>query len=219
MGFSGFPDQALVFYEGLEADNSKPYWSAHKEVYEASVRAPMMALVDELAAEFGSPHLFRPHRDVRFATDKSPYKTHQGAYIRAGGEGLGYYVQIDADGLYAGAGWYGSAPDQVERFRAAVDDDKAGARLAEIVQELTSAGLSIEGDRLKTRPRGVAEGHPRLELLRHRSIHAGRRWPPDDVLHTPEALDRVRLVWRSASALIEWLGAHVGPSEKPMRRR
>ncbi|GGL20535.1 TIGR02453 family protein [Sphaerisporangium melleum] len=219
MGFRGFPDEALIFYEGLEGENSKAYWAERKEVYEAAVRAPMQALMDELAGEFGPGHLFRPHRDVRFARDKSPYKTHQGAYVRAGGEGLGYYVQVDADGLYAAAGWYAAAPDQLERFRGAVGDDKAGARLAEIVEGLRAAGLAIEGDRLKTRPRGVAEDHPRLDLLRHRTLHAGRRWTPEGWLHTPEALDRVRRTWRSLGSLVGWLTENVGPSELPRRGR
>ncbi len=219
MGFEGFPDEALVFYERLEADNSKAYWTAHKHLYEEAVRAPMRALADELAEEFGSASLFRPYRDVRFAKDKTPYKTHQGAYVRVGGDAMGYYVQIDADGLFAAAGWYASAPDQLERFRAAVDDDKSGASLAEIVEGFRAEGVSIEGDRLKTRPRGVPLDHPRLDLLRHRDLHAGRRWHPQDWLHTREALDRVRSCWRSLTPLVEWLSVHVGPSDRPARRR
>ncbi|WP_214409275.1 DUF2461 domain-containing protein [Sphaerisporangium fuscum] len=218
MSFGGFPDEGLIFYEGLEADNSKAYWSRHKEVYEAAVKAPMLALLEELSGEFGVSHLFRPHRDVRFGKDKSPYKTHQGAYFRGAGDGIGYYVQFDADGLFAGAGWYTPAPDQVERFRAAVDDEKKGERLAAVLDELTAAGLTVEGDRLKTRPRGFGDGHPRLDLLRHRSLHVGRRWHPEDWLHTPEALDRVRLLWRSTSDLVDWLGTHVGPTDMPRRR-
>ncbi|MGW4638974.1 DUF2461 domain-containing protein [Sphaerisporangium sp. NPDC004334] len=219
MGFEGFPDEGLMFYEGLEADNSKAYWMERKGVYEAAVKEPMQALMEELAGEFGPGNLFRPYRDVRFAKDKSPYKTHQGAYVRAGGEGIGYYVQLDADGLYTAAGWFSPAPDQVERFRAAVDDDKAGALLEEILQGLGAAGMAIEGDRLKTRPRGVDPGHPRLHLLRHRSLHVGRRRPPEDWLHTPEALDRVRTTWRSLGPLVDWLATHVRPSEQPLRRR
>ena len=72
MSFAGFPDEGLVFYEGLEADNSKTYWAQHRQVYDAHVRAPMQALVDALAPEFGTPKLFRPYRDVRFSHDKTP---------------------------------------------------------------------------------------------------------------------------------------------------
>src|SRR4051812_5949174 len=72
--FSGFPDEGLAFYEGLEADNSKAYWVQHRRLYDDGVRSPMQALADELAPEFGTPKLFRPYRDVRFSSDKTPYK-------------------------------------------------------------------------------------------------------------------------------------------------
>ena len=82
MRFGGFPAAAFDFYTGLRADNSRSYWAAHRDVYEDSVRAPLAALLDDLAGEFGGQvSLFRPFRDVRFARDKSPYKTHQGGFI------------------------------------------------------------------------------------------------------------------------------------------
>ena len=98
MTFSGWPAVALEFYEGLEADNSKTYWTAHKAVYEAGVLAPMDELLAELEDEFGEAKVFRPNRDIRFSADKSPYKTAIGATLSAGG-----YVQLSADGLAAGA--------------------------------------------------------------------------------------------------------------------
>src|SRR4051794_25965230 len=79
MTFTGFPDEGLVFYEGLEADNSKTYWTQHKADWETYVRGPFQALLDELAPEYGVAKIFRPYRDVRFSADKTPYKTHQGA--------------------------------------------------------------------------------------------------------------------------------------------
>src|ERR1051325_11884594 len=75
MAFRGWPAEALEFYEGLEADNSKTYWTAHKTVYDEKVHAPMLALLAELEPEFGAGKIFRPYRDVRFSADKSPYKT------------------------------------------------------------------------------------------------------------------------------------------------
>ncbi|WP_204057688.1 DUF2461 domain-containing protein [Microbispora corallina] len=207
MGFSGFPDEALIFYEGLVADNSRGYWAANKELYEDAVRAPMLALLEELAPEFGDSHLFRPYRDVRFAKDKSPYKTHQGAYFKAGLEGVGFYVQIDADGLYAAAGWWASG-EQVLRYREALDDDTAGARLEEVLAALPG-GLTVGGERLKTRPRGTPEDHPRLDLMRYKSLHAGRRFEPEPWLHTPETLDRVRDTWRACVPLVDWLRVHL----------
>ena len=71
MAFTGFPIAALDFYEDLEADNTKSFWTAHKKIYDESVRAPMEALAAELEKDYGPAKLFRPYRDVRFAKDKT----------------------------------------------------------------------------------------------------------------------------------------------------
>lgn len=216
MGFSGFPDEAFLFYEGLEADNSKTYFTRHRHLYEEAVRVPMLALAEELAEEFGPAHLFRPHRDIRYAKDKSPYKTHQGAFVE-GQPGIGLYVQIDVDGLWVAGGLYSQASDQIARYRAAVDEDLTGGPLEALVTGLRSAGYAVEGDRLKTRPRGFSDDHPRIELLRHRSLYAGRRYEPGPWVHTAEVAQRVRECWRAFEPLVGWLCAHVRGSELPRR--
>ena len=220
MAFPGFPDEGLVFYEGLEADNSRTYWTAHRSTFDAAVRAPMQALVDELAEEFGTPKLFRPYRDVRFSSDKTPYKTHQGAVLQQDGVGLGaLYVQISADGLLVSGGAWRLQPDQVARYRRAVDDELQGRRLVAEVTRLRDAGFDIDGDRLVRTPRGFDADHPRIELLRHKALHGSRHWEPADWLHTPVALDRVRTAWREFGALNAWLADNVGATTAPPDRR
>ena len=126
MTFRGWPADAIDFYRGLEADNSKTYWQANKARYDEAVKAPFEALMVELEGEFGPMRLFRPYRDVRFAKDKSPYKTAAAAFGEQEG-GSGLYVQLSASGLMVGSGYYHMAPDQLVRFRAALDDARAGA--------------------------------------------------------------------------------------------
>jgi len=118
MAFSGWPEEALDFYDGLAADNSKSYWTEHKAVYEEKILRPMTELTEELAAEFGEPKIFRPYRDIRFSQDKTPYKTHIGATI-----GGSCYVQLSVEGLGAGAGMWEMNPEQLARYRDAVAAD------------------------------------------------------------------------------------------------
>jgi uncharacterized protein (TIGR02453 family) len=202
--FTGFGDAAVDFYEGLEADNSKAYWQDNKHLYDDHVRAPMQALLLTLEPEFGEGRIFRPYRDVRFSKDKVPYKTQCGA--TAGG----HYVQISADGIMVAAGYYAMVPDQIARYRAAVDDERHGPELEEIVAGLHDDGYALGGDRLKTRPRGTDPDHPRLDLLRHRALFAHTSWEPSDELHTPALADRVAAAWRRMSPLADWMHAHVG---------
>ncbi len=210
-GFSGFGEGAVEFYDGLEVDNSKAYWTDQRAVYENDVKAPMLALLSACEAEFGPGKIFRPYRDVRFSADKTPYKSHCGATAGP------FYVQLGADGLMAAGGYYMMAPDQVARFRVAVDDDRRGTDLQKRIAAAEADGIEIGGEQLKTRPRGVDPGHPRLELLRHKGLYGHRGWAPDDVLHEAGALERVMATWRSVRPLVEWFDDHVGPSEQPRR--
>jgi uncharacterized protein (TIGR02453 family) len=209
--FVGFGEGAVEFYDGLEVDNSKAYWTDQRATYENDVKAPMLALLAACEAEFGTAKVFRPYRDVRFSADKTPYKTHCGATAGP------FYIQLGADGLLAAGGYYMMAPDQVARFRVAVDDDRRGADLQKRIAAIEADGIEVAGERLKTRPRGVDPEHPRLDLLRHKGLYGHRSWPPDDVLHEAGALVRVVATWRSVRPLVEWLDDHVGPTELARR--
>ncbi len=215
MAFEGWPAEALEFYEGLEADNSKTYWTRHKAVYDEMVLGPMTELVAELAPEYGEARIFRPYRDVRFSTDKSLYKTHIGALVGSG------YIQLSARGLAAGDGMYGMTPDQLQRYRQAVAGDDTGESLAAAISGVTRRGISVHGhDSLKTAPRGYPADHPRIELLRHKGLVAWQEWPAGPWLGTAAARDRVAGFLAAARPLSAWLDAHVGPSTaEPAGRR
>ena len=205
MAFRGWPIEAVEFYEGLEADNSKVFWQEHKTVYERQVKAPMEELLAELADEFGEGKLFRPYRDVRFSADKTPYKTTCAATLGRG------YVAFSADGLSVGSGLYMPEPAALTRFRAAVDADDTGAELAAIVADLHRAGYqTMAHEVLKTAPRGFPKDHPRIELLRHKGIAMMKSWPVGAWLGTRKAKDRVVTALRAAAPLNEWLARHVG---------
>ncbi len=204
MAFAGWPVEAIEFYEGLEADNSKAYWQTHKEVYERAVKAPMEHLLAELSDDFGEGRIFRPHRDVRFSADKSPYKTTCAATL---GDG---YVSLSAEELMMASGLYMPDPDELQRYRTAVEDEASGGELATIVAALRSAGYQIMAhDVLKTAPRGFPREHPRIELLRHKGIAMSRSWPVGAWLGTRHAKDRIITGLRAAAPLNQWLARHV----------
>lgn len=207
--FAGFPIAGPDFYEDLEADNSRTFWLANKHVYEASVKQPMTALIADLEPGFGAAKIFRPYRDVRFAKDKSPYKTHQGAVVHTA-PGVGWYVQIGAPGLFVAGGLYAATPDQLARLRGTLDDEVRGAEFAKIVADLEQGGYTLGGDKLKTRPKGYPIDHPRIELLRHKSLVLSRMFGTPDWLTTPRAATEIRGSWETLRPVVEWFGAVVG---------
>ncbi|MEP6559621.1 MAG: DUF2461 domain-containing protein [Nakamurella sp.] len=215
--FEGFPAAAFELYEQLTTQNTREFWNAHRGVYESAVRGPMLSLTHELSPEFGPFKVFRPNRDVRFSTDKSPYKTSQGA-VTEGEGGEFYYLQISADGLYAASGYYQLAGDQLGRFRQAVDGEATGEELAARVSALESK-YTISGRALSTAPRGYPRDHPRIRFLQHKGLTAGRDFGAPGWLATRAAKRRIAETWRGAQPLNEWLNSHVGPSRLPPDER
>ena len=209
MTFQGWTDAILDFFEGLEADNSKTYWQAHKKVYDEQVRAPMQELLAELTDEFGEPKIFRPNRDIRFSADKTPYKTQIGATLAGHG-----YVQLSANGLAVASGTYAFASDQLARYRRAVALDLPGEALAKVVNDARSAGLTITAaSTLTTAPKGYPKDHPRIELLRMKGLVTWKQWPVEPWLATAKAKDKVVSVLRASVPLARWLDVHAGSSE------
>lgn len=214
MSFKGFPEEAISFYEGLQADNSRAYWQANKAVYERAVKGPMLELLDALA-DYGPFHLFRPYNDVRFSKNKVPYKTHTGAYGESEG-GAGYYVQFSLTGILAGAGYYSMAPDQLQRFRDAVVAEATGSELERLGAALQKKGLRLGAiSELKTAPRGYAKDHPRIEYLRRKGLFGARDFAPAKWMQTKAVVTKVREVWEATADLNTWLDLHVGPSTLP----
>jgi len=204
--FSGIPTVALDFYEDLEADNTKTFWTAHKHIYDESVKAPLEALMLDLEREFGPAKLFRPYRDVRFSKDKTPYKTHQGAWF---GESS-TYLHISAAGLFLAAGYWDTSSTQVDRLRRAVADDVAGPALQRAINAVTKKGNEIGGEQLTRVPAGYDKDHPRADLLRYKSLTAHREVGCPDWLPTPKAKTEIAKMWRSFAPLTSWLNTHVG---------
>ncbi len=207
MSFQGWPEAALDFFEDLERDNTKAYWTANRSVYDEAVLEPMAQLTDELAADFGPAKIFRPHRDIRFSADKSPYRTEIGAAVGSA------YIRLSAAGLAAGNGMFHLAPDQLTRYRQGAADDVSGAELARITAALAGQNITLIGHEvLKSAPRGYPADHPRIELLRHKGLAAFREWPVEAWLGTPAAADRIREFLVASRPLTAWLDEHVGPS-------
>lgn len=126
MTFRGWPAEALEFFEGLEADNSKSYWQQNKDVYEELVRGPMGELLEELAPEWGEGKILP-------ALPGHPFQLRQVSVqdVHCSPRRRQLYVQLNARGLGAGSGMWEMAKDQLERYRAAVSEDASGGELTE----------------------------------------------------------------------------------------
>ena len=211
--FSGFKPAAFEFYRGLEADNSKEFWQANKATFDTEVNGQLHALTEELAEEFGEAKIFRPQRDIRFSNDKSPYKTHLGAFVgKAPSTGL--YVQISQSGILVGGGFHDSTPGLLAAVRDGIQDDTAGPALEGIIQALEKQKFVLEGEQLKTAPRGIDKDHPRIDLLRRKSLTVGKEYAASKV-STKKFADVVRSEWTSIQPFVDWIATAAKDVEVP----
>jgi uncharacterized protein (TIGR02453 family) len=220
--FTGFPLEALAFFDELEDHNNREWFHDNKHRYEEFVRAPIERFLIQVEKEFGEAKVFRPNRDTRFGHDKSPYKTNIGAVIHKPGTSSGSaigYVHLDRAGLFAAAGYYMMAPDQVARYRAAVDDERTGPALVNILGAAAKQKAELGEPQLKRVPPAFDKDHVRAELLKYKSVTVHRQFGQPSWLATPRAAKEVVTIWRAAAPLVAWLDANVGPSDLPMDKR
>jgi uncharacterized protein (TIGR02453 family) len=213
--FEGFGAKVRAWFEGLEENNDKAYFAANRDFYEEAIRGQMEALLTELSHDFGGEvKMFRQNRDIRFTRDKSPYKTNTYGVLLGSDAALhGLYASISGDGLVAGSGYHVMARDQLERYRERVADDRLGRELDRLVAQAEKKGLEIWGERLATAPRGYAADHPRIALLRRKSLALGARLDfGGDGIGRADSLRFVTMTWRAAAPVTGWLDEHVGAS-------
>ena len=200
-GTLGFSRATFDFLRGLTENNEKPWFDTHRDDYERYVREPFVAALEAAAdATVGGPWelhggretMFRINRDVRFAKDKSPYKTNVGGVLTAHGdkrESSGVaYLHLEVGGGFAACGFYQLTPTRLLGIRE---------RIVEYADEFTAVldGLAGRGralsneDMLRAMPRGYASyaDHEHAGHLRRRSFMLSQKlsqkdWVSGDVV-------------------------------------
>jgi len=202
-GFSGFPREAFEFFASLERNNNVDWFRAHKEIYETACRAPMKALLEELAPSTPA-RMSRINRDMRFSRDGNPYKTHLSAGVG------GNYISLMSQGLYVGAGVYRPEPPTLARLRAAIDDERSGEELGSMIKTLRRKRYEVDThESVASSPKGYRPDHPRIELLRMKDLFAGKMFAPSATLSSRKALDQIRTVMDDLTPFRKWLARHV----------
>jgi uncharacterized protein (TIGR02453 family) len=205
-----WPPEAIEFLSDLESNNEREWFRANRARYDAHLLAPARELAEELS-DFGVPRFFRPYNDTRFHM-RPPIKEQLGLAIGYAGAG-GFYVELSLDGLLVAAGLHRPARDQLERYRAAIDDGRRSKAFEQAITAAEAAGLEVAPPELKRAPRGYPADHPRIDRLRMRAITVHRRHELAGWLHEPQARARIREGLEGARPLVAWLARNVGPSQ------
>jgi uncharacterized protein (TIGR02453 family) len=179
--FSGFSAEAIRFLRGLKKNNTREWFQARKETFEQECKAPMEALVEAVngsLVRFAPGYMtepkkamFRIYRDTRFANDKTPYKTHLGAWFGlAGLEGksaAGFYFHLSGEEFVTAGGCYMPPPDQLLAIRKHLLEHHDRYRKIESSKRFRDLH-QFEGASLSRDPKGFPKDHPAGDLIRRK---------------------------------------------------
>ena len=190
---SYFTPDTLRFLRSLKRNNRRDWFQPRKDKYDAHVRAPMLALIDQLAVDFrkfapemvASPKtsMYRIYRDTRFSDDKTPYKIQAAASFRwrglDKGRGAGLYVEVGPSWTWMGGGFYAPESQDLVRIREHIADTWPKIHKTVRTSAFTRAFGALDGEALTRVPRGYPKDHPAAEYLKHKNFLAGREFPPE----------------------------------------
>ena len=215
---SPFTRKTLAFLRALKRNNDREWFRARKVDYEQHVRAPMIALLQQLARDLpafapdlvSDPRvcLFRIYRDTRFSSDKRPLKTNVAAHFPSRrfpkGEGAGLYVEVAPQWVWIGGGIYMPSSGELNAIRAAIADDHRRFRRVITAPAFRRAVGELGGEQLTRVPRGYPKDHPAADYLRHRQYIGGREYPADFAV-TPRFYSELLTVFRGIAPLVGFL--------------
>jgi uncharacterized protein (TIGR02453 family) len=209
--------QTLTFLRQLRKNNDKAWFDAHRKEYEtakkdfegfvAELLKALIPLEAELANQQAKDCTYRIFRDVRFSKDKTPYKSHFGAFFARGGrkwDGAGYYLHLEPGAIFAGGGLWMPEPSLLKKVRQEIDYDFPAFK--EIVDNKSFRKLfpKLNGEALSRPPQGYDVNNPAIEFLKMKSLTAGHPMKDED-LTSGKAIKNVVGVFTTLSPLINFL--------------
>ena len=231
MAFEGFGPGALGFLADLAEHNDRAWFAENRTRYERDLLGPQREFVDAVGAAFGKTDsrvqavaavdrsIYRINRDIRFARDKSPYKTYADLWFWIGPDrkfAPGYFMRLIPSAVWIGGGMHQLTDGQLRRYRLAVVSPERGPRLGAIVTAARDAGLEVGGAELKRLPAGFTAEGPAAELVRFKWLHAIRKVEPPPV----ELGSAAFVAWcmerfGEARPLVDWLAETIDGTETP----
>lgn len=185
--------ESITFLKELNQNNNREWFQENKYKYElahenmigfASLLLIEMSKHDDIETPTGKKSLHRIYRDIRFSKDKTPYKTNlSGSFSRAtkllrGG----YYFHIEPGNSFVGGGFWGPSKEDLQLIREHIAQDDEPLRSVINSKAFKGTFKKLEGEQLKTSPKGFESDHPAIDLLRYKSFLIRKDFTDDEVI-------------------------------------
>lgn len=205
----------IAFLKKLSQNNNREWFAEHKSVYERAKENTeqfMDALIakmnvhDVIDTPSGKKSLYRIYNDVRFSKDKSPYNPRFFGYIKRVKPMLrgGYYIWIKPGASRVGCGFASPSPDDLKRIREDISTNFSDWKKLLKTKSIVSAFGAMEGDTVKTAPRGFNIDDPAIELLRYKQFWFERSFTDQEVL-SPDFLLKVDKTYKSIRPFFDYM--------------
>lgn len=182
------------FLRSLKSNNNREWFEENKELYTAAHENAIafadaliteMNKVDNIDTVSGKKALFRIYRDLRFSNDKTPYKTHFSGSLRRATRILrgGYYFHLEPGNSYVAGGFFGPSSDDLQLIRETIAQNAKPLRAILDDSDFKKTFGTLQGDAVKTSPRGFSIDHPDIDLIRHKQFYVKHSFSDKQVLH------------------------------------
>ena len=225
---SPFTSKSVSFLRAIKRNNNREWFRARRDQYDTHVRAPMIAVIEQLAQDFrtiapeliASPKqsLFRIYRDTRFSGDKKPLKTHAGAVFRTRQlpkpQGAGLYFEIAGGWVWIGGGMWRPEPPELVRIREHIAETWPEVRGITRAAAFRRRFDELSGDRLTRVPRGYRADHPAAEYLKYCQFYGGAEFPAS-LAHSREFYPTLIATFKALMPLVRFLNEPLSDAVPP----
>ena len=226
-----FRPEALTFLRNLARHNDRAWFQPRKELFEAELRQPMLAIVRKITdvmMDFAPNHvrpaeksLFRIYRDTRFSSDKRPYKTHVAAWWSHQGlektSGAGYYFHVSPKEVIVAAGAYMPEKDQLSAIRHWLLDHHEEFRKLLKRPAVRKTFTEFEGNALTRPPKGFPCDHPGLDLIQCRQWGLSATLPAQAALK-PDIASVIIRHFKLAAPIVDALNTPIAAASAPKKK-
>ena len=221
MSFKGFSKKSLSFLKELRKNNSKEWFENHKHIYEEHILGPNRAFVEEMGEHIQAlvptinaipkinGSMYRIYRDIRFAKDKTPMKTHTGVIFWQGSakrtQSANFYTRATPEEVVIGAGIRRFDTALLSTYRDYIKNMDHADRLFEILNECRKKGFDIIEPSYKRLPRGFSKTYPYPELALLNGMVVNKKFKPDETYFSEKIIERCYNIYEELLPLQQWL--------------
>ena len=209
------PEATIVFLKNLKENNNKDWFDTNKSEYQKQLESMVsfadgllekLSIHDVIETASGKKSLHRIYRDTRFSKEKIPYKNNwSGGFSRATKERRGgYYFHIEPGNTFVAGGFFGPNAEDLKRVRDEISRDSSELRAILKSKEFKNTFGSLQGEQLKTTPKGFNADDKAIDLLRFKQFILVKKFTDKEVL-APKFTDEVNLAFKNMRPFFDYM--------------